>query len=378
MDIDVRNKKNVLFVIIQMEMGGAERLVYNIITKLDRTKFNPSIAWFFGDKVLKEFEELGIGLYHVPKQKRFDFDTMKMLGKVIKENDIHVVNAHNFMSFVYSFYGCKIANQRKLIYTEHSGWEIEGLSWRWKKIGKYLLKFSDGAVGVSTAVAKRMQGIFKVKSSKTFAIENGINCEAFARRNEIEKLKDKLGIKQTDKIIGTVGNFKKVKNHIFLLKAFSELIKECKNTKLLLIGKLFPGDEEVAKELYDFVKEKGLAENIIFLGFRSDISNLLGIMDIFCLTSFKEGLPISIIEAMAAGLPVIGTNVEGIRDVIIPSRNGFLVELDDVIGMRDLLKRLLSDASLRQKMGEESKNMAISTYSMERCIGEYQNLFLSI
>jgi glycosyltransferase involved in cell wall biosynthesis len=162
------------------------------------------------------------------------------------------------------------------------------------------------------------------------------------------------------------------------VKAFAELRKIYNNVKLLLIGQGFEFDPENSEqEIREFVDNAGLKKEILFLGFRSDIPALLNLMDIFCLTSFKEGLPISLIEAMAAGLPVVGTDADGIRDVIVPNKNGFLVSLGDVMGLKVALLALLRDGQLRQKMREESRSLAMKTYSLDQCIAQYQDLFIS-
>ena len=373
------DKINVLFVILQMKMGGSERLVHNLALKLDRDVFNPSIAWFFGDSILKDFNYLNIPLYHIPKVRRVDFSAMRKLGEIVKDNDIHIVNAHHFMSLVYSFYGCKIKNHTSLIYTEHSEWEIENIPLRWGIIGNYLLNHADSAIGVSPAVTTQIRNKFKIDNSKTLTIRNGVDIEAFKRENEKQTLRKELGLVDNEKIIGIVANFRRNKNHIFLLKAFNELVKDYKNVKLLLVGQGYKYDSEYSEqEIRDFINERGLAANVLLLGFRSDIPELLGIMDIFCLTSFKEGLPISLIEAMAAGLPLVGTDVEGIRDVIIPNQNGLLVTNGDVMGLKNILHTLLQDESLRRKFGQESESLARGTYSLEQCIKQYQDLFSSI
>ena len=372
------NKINVLFIIMQMGMGGSERLVHNLVQKLDRKLFNPSVAWFFGDKILKEFQELKVPLYHVPKVKRIDFSAMEKVGRIIRDNNIHIVNAHHFMSLIYSYYGCKINNKAKLIYTEHSEWEIERVSFKWRIIGRYLLNRTDAAVGVSSAIAKQIENKYKTADSKIITVQNGVDLNVFRNNGKKAKLREKMGIANDEKIIGIVANFKKVKNHIFLLRAFDELIKVINNVKLLLIGQGFEGDEEnTESELRRFIVEKKLEKNIIFMGYRSDIPELLGIMDVFCLTSLKEGLPISLIEAMASGLPVVGTDVEGIRDVIIPDKNGILVEVGDVIGLRNALNTLIREEYLMKKYGEKSRNLARKIYSLDRCIKQYEDLFVA-
>lgn len=376
-----RNKQriNILFVILQMEMGGSERIVYNLANRLDRELFNPSVAWFYGDSVLEEFKALGIPSYHVSKGKRIDFSAMKILSNIMRNNDIHLVNAHHFMPMVYSFHGCKIRNSARLIFTAHSKWEIEDVPWRWRKIGSFLLNHTDAAIGVSTEVSKAIKETFGVDTSKLFTIQNGIDLESFAKKGGENNLKEQLRLTNDEKVIGIVANFRKNKNHILLLRAFSELIKSYKEVKLLLIGQGFSFDPENSEEeIRSFVDKNSLKEKVLFLGYRSDVPELLSIMDIFCLTSFKEGLPVSLIEAMASGLPVVGTDVEGIRDVIIPQRNGFLVSINDVDGLKNVLLTLLTDESLRYKFDQESRSLARDTYSLDRCIKQYQDLFLSV
>jgi len=364
---------------MQMEMGGSERLVHNLLLKLDRNIFNPSLAWFFGDRLLKEFKDLDIPLYRVPKEKRIDFSAMRKFGAIIKNNNIHVVNAHHFMSMVYAYYGSKIENRTKLVYTEHSEWEIEQISWKWNIIGSYLLSHTDAAVGVTAAVTKQIQNRFNADASKTITIPNGVDLKALSRNGSINDLREQLGLASDEKVIAITANLKKIKNHIFLLTAFKELLKSYNNIKLLLIGQGFVNDaENTEQELRDYVNEKEITNKVLFLGYRSDISQLLNITDIFCLTSLKEGLPISLIEAMAVGLPVVGTNVEGIRDVIIHNQNGSLVNIGDVESLKNALLILLKNESMRRKYGEKSRSLAKETYSLDHCVKKYQDLYVSM
>ena len=372
------SKINILFIIMQMGMGGSERIVHNLVLKLDRNVFNPSVAFFFGDRILKEFQDLNVPLYHVPKVKRIDLSSMKQMGRIIQDNNIHIVNAHHFMSMVYAFYGCKIKERAKLTYTEHSEWEIENIPWKWRIAGCYMLKRADAAIGVSSAVSNHLKNKFKIDGAKIFTIQNGVNIEALANSNEEMTLKQVLGLSNNDKVIGIVANLKKIKNHLFLLKAFNELIKDYQNVKLLIIGQGFSDDPDNSeREIQNYVYEKSLSKNVLFLGYRSDIPKLLRIMDIFCLTSLKEGLPISLIEAMAAGLPVIGADVEGIRDIIIPSRNGYLIKLGDVSGLRNAMHSLLKNDILRRKFAQKSQSIAKEEYSLDVCVRKYENLFMS-
>jgi glycosyltransferase involved in cell wall biosynthesis len=372
-------KINVLFVMLQMEMGGSERLVHSLACALDRSRFTPSIAWFQGERILPEFLDLDIPLHHVPKAKRVDWRAMRTIGSLIRERNIHIVNAHHFMPMVYSFYGSKIKNRARLVYTEHSEWEIEKISWKWRAAGRRLLRRADAVIGVSKPVATRLQDTFDTHSAKTFSIVNGVNHEAFRGDGKPDALKKELGIAGSDRVIGTVANFKKIKNHLFLLRAFKEIVSRRKTVKLLLIGRGFDNDpDNTEPQILKFIEDNALAGKVILAGYRSDIPALLGVMDIFCLTSFKEGLPISLIEAMAAGIPAVGADAEGIRDTIVPGRSGFLVSPDDERGLTSALLRLLQDESLRRNMGGESVILARDRYSLEECAKRYQDLFISL
>ena len=169
-----------------VQMGGVERLVYNLVCNLDRNIFSPNIAWLLGDEVCKEFRELKVPLYHTPKIKRVDISTMRNISRIIKKENIDIVNAHGFINMVYSFYGCKIKNRKKLFYTVHSNWEIQQIPKKWKKIGTYLLNNIDGTIIVNPSFAESLRKVFKVNPSKQITIPNGVDIMSF--ESNIDKL----------------------------------------------------------------------------------------------------------------------------------------------------------------------------------------------
>lgn len=375
---DSNGRINVLFVIMQMGMGGSERLVHNLALHLDRKAFNPSIAWFKGDRALKDFEDLGVPLYHVPKKDGFDFQAMRRLAGTIREHRIDIVNAQHFMPTVYSYYGSRAANAKRLLYTLHSEWELDRIPPKWVAIGRYLFRGID-FIGVAPKVSAAAREKFNLDPARVHTIRNGVDLAAFSREGERHQLRKGLGLNEEDKVIGIVANFKSVKNHIFLLKAFRELVKSRGEARLLLVGQGFKGDDDdTEEEIRGFIAENGLGAKAIILGYRKDVPELMQAMDIFCLTSHKEGLPISLIEAMASGLAVVGTDVEGIRDVIHHDRNGLLVESGGVEGLRAALQSLIENDLLRQRFARESRRTATQEYSLKRCVNEYQDLFMAI
>jgi glycosyltransferase involved in cell wall biosynthesis len=372
-------KINVLFLMPQMGMGGSERLVHNLVLRLDRSQFSPSVAWLYGSEALPEFRDLRVPLYHIPKTKRVDLSTMQGLAKIIQTEDVDVVSAQHFMPAIYAYYGCNVAAKKALVFTAHSRWEIEDTPLKWRVAGGYLLRRIGASVGVTPDVSSAIQRVFRIKASHVVTIENGVELDLFLGDKDVRGLRGSLGLADDDVVIGIVANLKTVKNHLFLLQAFSTVAREKSGVKLLIVGQGFPGEpDNTERTLRSYVDDHGLAESVSFLGFRPDIAELLRVMDVFCLTSLREGLPISLIEAMAAGLPAVGTDVEGIRDVITPDEDGILVGPGDVAAMTDAIIRLIVDPAWRLRLGRAGREKAVRKYSLERCVRQYEQLFLSL
>jgi glycosyltransferase involved in cell wall biosynthesis len=371
-------KINVLFLMPQMGMGGSERLVHDLVRRMDKERFNASVAWLNVAEPLQEFRDLNVPLYYVPKTKRVDLSTIHQLATIIRTRRIDVVSAQHFMPAIYAYYGSRIAG-KALVFTAHSRWEIEDTPVKWRIAGRYLLRGMAATIGVAPDVSNAIQAVFGTRLSQTVTIENGVDLELFTCKKDLGGLRSSLGLVEGEMVVGIVANLKKVKNHLFLLEAFSKIASENSLVKLLIIGRGFPGESDnTESELRAFAKDRNLEGRVLFLGFRPDVAELLCIMDVFCLTSLREGLPIGLIEAMAAGLPVIGTNVEGIRDVIDQGVNGLLVETGEVEALGAAVATLLADPRLRQRLGKAAREKAVKRYSLERCVREYEQLFLSI
>lgn len=375
-------KINVLFVIPQLEKGGSETLVYDIAKRMDRELFNTSLAYFdfFGNEKFRDaFQVHGIRLYHIPRNGAADFSTMQIISRVIRDENIDIVNAHHFVSMFYSFYACKIANRRKLVYTEHSSWEVEQVPLKWELIGRLLLNHLDCVVGVSEDVTESLRAKYRLQKENAITIKNGVDFEDKRENRNVKEIRDEFGLTDDIKVVMTVANFRKVKNHLFLLQGFKELLKEVGNVRLLLIGQGTESDPENTEgAVRDYLEENRLLDKVILAGHRSDVRDLLSIADVFCLTSYREGLPISILEAMTAGLPVIGTNVPGIRDVVTHKKNGILIELGDWKALKDAMLKILTNKELKCNYGKASRKIVEESYSITQCVGRYQDIFLRL
>jgi glycosyltransferase involved in cell wall biosynthesis len=370
---------NVLFAMIQMAMGGSERLIWNLVANLDRTKFAPSLLWFRNEKPLREFQALGIPLHYVPKTKRFDWKAIAEVGRIVREQRIDVINAHHFMPFFYAYYAAKIANRACLVYTEHSEMDVLSAKGKWRVVGGRLLRSCDAVVGVSDRVSETLGSHFAVNPDRVHTIENGVDVELFGPSVRARaRVRKELGFEADEVVIGHVANFRRNKNHLFLLKAFGEIARRDRRARLVFVGQGFPQDPENSEpDVRGYVRQHGLDHAVRLLGYRPDVNDVLRSMDVSCLVSYKEGLPLSLIEAMASGLAVVGTDIPSIRSVIDHDVNGLVVAPDDVPSLAHALSRLIDDDETRRRMGEESRRIAVARYSLARCVRETERLFLS-
>jgi len=372
--------KDILFIIPQLAHGGSEQLVLNIAKSVKHKGHNCSVLYFnyYGDDFFKSlFENEDINLYLVPKNKAIDPKTVSQIRSIFKNSNELVVNAHHFVSAFYAFMSFGLQNKVDIFYTEHSEWETKHIKLWWKIIGVLMCQRIKGSIGITPQLEKVLKTNFYIKDTKLHTIVNGVDENKFYPRSGIfrDEMKSTLGISPDTKVVGIVANMRTIKNHIFLLQAFNT-IREESDVKLVVVGEGFKFDDDNAEpQIRQYISDNNMGSDVLLLGKRHDIPELLSIMDVFCLVSLKEGLPLSILEAMSSGLPVVGTNVDGISDIVVDEVNGYLVELDDIEGLIHKIGSLLKNEALRVAMGQQARRMANDKYSLTTCAESYLNLF---
>lgn len=371
-------KTNILFVLPNFDTGGSEKLVFDIIKHIDKSKFNPVLCVFFSGAYEEEFLKLNIPFYivHPEGKRRSKIQRVRFLNKIIRDHKIQVVNTHHTSSLLQGLLSYKFFNRSKLIHAEHTRLNFDpNVTLPILFIQKIFMKFVDVALGISQGVCDCFENDLKVKKEKIHKILNGVDIDKFQFGREEEKklrgeYRNKLGINEHNIVIGMCANFRKQKNHPVLIKACDLLIKQgTMDFKVVLCG---TGPEQ--EDVQAVVKEKKLENRILFLGARLDIPELMNCFDIYCLPSFFEGLPFSILEAMAAGLPVVATDVEGNSEVVKHEETGLLVESDNSDELAEALKRLIQDEDFRKKCAD-SATRNIQDFSFDNMMKCYENLF---
>lgn len=328
---------------LQLDAGGSERVVYDLARSLDRDKFEIFVAAFKGGVLAESLKKECNNIFFIEKKRGFDPAAMFRLAHIIKENRIDVVNAHHYMPCFYSFLGTKILNGKKLVFTEHSVPEVESVAdCVHGTIFNWMLYRINAVVGVSRAITEKFRERYPRHAGRFHEILNGVDIDTFRWNGARDEVRSSWGLTGEHFVVGTVANFRRIKNHACLVRAAGRLKHTHPQLRLLFVGTGFPGDPENSEdEIHELIRELGMQDRVVMAGYQENIPKMLSALDAFCLPSFSEGLPVSLLEAMASGVPVIGSEVKGIVEVVKEGRTGFLFPSNSDVELSGVLKKIL-------------------------------------
>lgn len=290
----------VLQVVTYMGRGGLESMLMNYYRRIDRTKvqFDFLTHRFFQAAYDTEILKMGGNIYHLPKLNPVDPRYKSSLNHFFTNHpEYKIVHSHlDCMAGVPLKYAAKHQVPIRIAHA-HNAEQTHDLRYPVKMLYKKRIPiYATDLLACGKAAGEWMFG------THTFSIlNNAIDAAAYTfHPDERTKMRRKLGLDESVLLVGHVGRFRKQKNHAFLLQIFQALLKKNENAKLLLVG-----DGEQEEQMKQLANKLGIQDEVIFAGSRGDVSSLLQAMDVFCLPSLYEGLPLSVIEAQAAGLPCL-------------------------------------------------------------------------
>ncbi|HEY3275776.1 MAG TPA: glycosyltransferase [Syntrophorhabdaceae bacterium] len=374
-----QEKINLLYVVIQTNLGGSERVVLDLARHIDHSRFKVHLAYFIPGTLGRAFDEACDETIHIKKGDGIDAGAVLQLSHVIRTRKIDVVNAHHYMCYFYSYLAGKILAKRGLVYTEHSVPEVESISGIHRTICKSFMRGTDAVVGVSQEISDVMRQKFPSHAKKIIAIPNGLDVSEFASDGDSARCRAGLGLRPEQFVIGIVANFRYVKNHTCLVRAFHDLNGRYPDTRLVMVGRGFPEDSENSEgEVRRLVHDLGLDGPVIMTGYREDTKDILKSLDLFCLPSFSEGLPVSILEAMAAKVAVVASDVRGNREAVASGKTGLLFPSNDDRALSQALQLMIDDRELRVRLRERAFTHVSEIHGLRRWISRYEDLFKSI
>ena len=329
-------------------------------------------------------KEKGVSVEYIPELKReigfSDIRAFFKILRIIKKVKPDIVHTHTAKAGALGRLAAVFAGVPIRVHTFH-GHVLEGYFNPVKAkififIERCLANFTDRIIVVSESVRDEIVNRFKLTSEdKCVVIRLGLDLEKFLdSEGRAGHFRKNIGVEDDTIVVGIVGRLVSIKNHRMFFDAAKKIIDGSMGLKIKF---LVIGDGELKTELKKYAAKLGIREHVVFTGWVKDTANAYKDIDIVVSTSLNEGTPVSLIEALASGKPVVATDVGGVRDVVRNGDDGFLVGSKDVDGLASRISELIGDQQKRLRFGASGKENVRKKYSRDRLIDDIETLYKS-
>jgi glycosyltransferase involved in cell wall biosynthesis len=357
----------------RLPVGGVENQLLNVLKTYDKNKYVPLVCSLSEKgEIGEDIEKLGIEVICLRKLRHtFDLAIIKDLYRLMKDRGIDVVRTHQYHANFYGRIAAIIARVPCIVASVHNVYTRDRKIHR-RMFNRILGKFTDKVVAVSNAVKKDIVHFDRIPEGNVEVIYNGVEAQIFMNKKR-DEVRSALGMPSDSPVVGTTGRIKEQKGQKYLIEAVSTLIKDYPLIRLLIIG-----DGPLMGEMKRYADSLGINDNVIFLGTRRDVPDLLSAIDIFVLPSLWEGLGIALLEAMAAGKPVIATNIGPFREIVNTEEVGRLVPVKSSEAIASSIEFLLNDRSLLEEIGSAARKKVLTSFDINKTVDTYSSLFEEI
>ncbi|MGK2907149.1 MAG: glycosyltransferase [Desulfuromonadales bacterium] len=374
--MNINNKPNtmppkVLHVVISMVVGGAERLVYDMVRHHAFADNPPAICCMdslgdLGDTLRRE----GYRVYCKGRKPGLDFGMILWLRDMIRQERADVVHAHQYSPLFYATPAAFLAGRKKVVYTEHGRFYPDNKSRKRQLFNPLLALWVDHLVSISQATAGAMARNDNLPARRIRVIHNGIDLARMNPAFNKDEKRQALGLSDTCRILGTAARLNSIKNIAMMLRGLKLVLEQVPDACLVVAGE---GEDE--ERLKAQARELGVADRVKFIGLRFDLPEIYPLFDVFLLTSFSEGISVTLLEAMASGVPAVVTAVGGNPEVVREGETGYLVPVDDDLLLARRICDLFQGRELASRLGVAARLRVAEAFSVEGMMTAYQQLY---
>lgn len=353
----------VVQVMPEFGLAGAETMCENLTYELTRAGHKVVVISMYDEHsaITERLENAGIEVRYLVKKPGLDFSMISKIRKVLRQTRADVVHTHRYCA-QYAVPAAILAGVKRRVHTIHNVADQENDKSA-RKLNKFFFRHCHLVpVALSERIRDSVVAEYKIAADRIPVVFNGVDLSKCIPKED-------YSVSGNFKILH-IGRFSEQKNHIGLLKAFRLFHDRHPDSELLLIG-----DGEKKAEAKAYVQENDLVSSVKFLGLQSNVYGFLHDADLFALPSHYEGIPMTLIEAMGTGLPIVATAVGGVPDMLTDGENALLAE-DDVSAIRAAFDAIYTDENMRKKYGQNAKGRAqvFSAAAMGRAyLGIYTN-----
>jgi glycosyltransferase involved in cell wall biosynthesis len=368
-------KIRVLEGIRQGKIGGGESYLLGLVERLDRSRFEPVVLSFTDGPMVELLRARGITTHVIHTERPFDWRVWKRVMKLMKDEKIDLVHAHGTRANSNMFWGAgKLGIP--ILYTCHA-WSFHPdqhplvRKFRiWSE--DFLTSRMDANICVSAANRDTGRQLFR--DFDAVVIYNSIDPVKFNPYGTYKDIRAELQIGADEIVVVSVARFTLQKQPLKLIRVFSEVCKKAVGVRLLMVG-----EGEQREEAVELIRQLGIGDKVILQPFRQDVPDVLAAADIFVLPSLWEGLPIALLEAMSMGKAVIGTAVDGTREMIRDGENGILIGTEKMEKeLREAIIRLCGDRELMVRLQEGAIASIYNKYNIETVARKNEEIYLQL
>jgi glycosyltransferase involved in cell wall biosynthesis len=388
-------KIKVIHIITRFDKGGAAENTFLTVKGHDKNRYEVILIRGLSyesnmghsetsavESSLEEAGRTGVKIFTIPELVRRidpfnDFKTVLKLIRIFREERPHIVHTHTSKAGILGRWAALLAGVPVIIHTPH-GHVFWGYFNRWKTKLYVLLErltatITDRIVTLTEQEKKDHVRYHIADENKFTVIHSGVDLSKFSGTQvNVAEMKNKLGIAQGAFVVGTVGRLTPVKGQKYLIEAAAKILP-----KIPEIVFVFLGDGELMNELKMQAASAGISDKVKFLGWLPNVAEFMSTFDIFVLPSLNEGMGKVLVEAMAAGKPIIASDIGGISDLVVHGKNGLLVSPMNSDALANSIELVLGNSQMRTNMGEEGQRLS-QEYDVNSMISKIDCLYLQL
>jgi glycosyltransferase involved in cell wall biosynthesis len=366
-DTSNRNIK-VLHLITSLEVGGAQHGLLLGLPRFNTDRYEHIICSLMNRiPMADQFRESGIEVHSLGLNRRTDLSVLVRLRKLMKKVRPDVLHTYLLHANVLGRIVGRLVGIPVIIGSERTIGQVG-------PCGRLATKLSNpltNAVEVNSELGARSIAIdLGVPPNKIEVVRSGVDLKKFGHSTNRAAIRSQIGLKKDQHLVLYIGRLRAVKGIEYGLRAFAAAQSQLSSMHMALAG-----EGELLGHLKNIVRELNVSDHVTFLGVRNDLPDLLSAADSVLMPSLNEGFPRTAIEAMAAGKPIIATNVGGTSEAIIDGETGILIPAKDIEVMTSTLLRLVNDKDLQLKLGEAGRQRSRNNYSVNNYVTRLDELY---
>ena len=385
-----KKKYKIVHIVTRLDFGGAQFNTLYTASHLDPFRFEVSLLAGPGGTMEKIPEDISVNV--IPELRRsinpyYDIKALSALASRLKEIKPDLVHTHSSKAGILGRIAARMAGVPFIVHTFHGfgfhPYQNAAVRNLYVMLEKYCASFSSALVFVSKSNQEYAVSLGIGSSDKYNLIRSGIKLSRYPVRADRRKLLESLGADKSFTesesaakkivVVSSIGNSKPQKNPADFIHAASELIKKRPDLLFVFAG----GGEELGK-FRNMVRELGIERQFILPGWRQDSAEILSVSDIYAMTSLWEGLPLSLVEAFASGLPAVCYRADGVTDILKDGVNGFSAEKKDIADFTEKLGKVIDDPVLRKKLAAGAAETDLSEFDIDFMVRSQEELYMRL